>query len=145
MKTVSISSENAERSWYVVDMEGQTLGRAAAKIAAVLRGKNKPSWTPHADTGDFVIVINAEKFHLTGNKRDQKRYYSHSGTIGNLKEATVEHLEGKRPGDVVRKAITGMIPKNPLGRRMLRKLKIYTGPNHPHEAQNPVALDLKTL
>ena len=111
MKTQSIKTENANQTWYVVDMEGQVLGRAAARISRVLTGKNKPSYTPHNDTGDFVVIINADKFVLTGNKRDQKRYYHHTGTIGHLKETTVDRLQAEKPGDVVRRAVAGMMPK----------------------------------
>ena len=145
MKTVSITTEQADRRWWVVDMDGQTLGRAATRIAKVLRGKNKPSYTPHADTGDFVIVINADKFVLTGNKREQKRYYHHTGTIGGLKETTVDRLEAKKPGEVVRKAVHRMVPKNRLGRKVMKKLKVYAGPDHPHEAQQPQPLDLSEI
>jgi large subunit ribosomal protein L13 len=145
MKTVSITSEQADRRWYVVDMEGQILGRAASRIATVLRGKNKPTYTPHQDTGDFVIVINADKFKLTGNKREQKRYYHHTGTIGGLKETTVDRLVSDKPGDVIKRAVAGMLPKTPLGRRMLFKLKVYTDSEHPHTAQKPEALDLSRI
>ena len=145
MKTVSITSTQADRRWYVVDLDGQVLGRAATRIATVLRGKNKPTYTPHEDTGDFVVVINADKFKLTGKKRDQKRYYHHTGTIGGLKETTVDRLVDEKPGDVVKRAVAGMMPKNPLGRRMLSKLKVYAGTDHPHTAQNPEALDLSKI
>ena len=145
MKTVSVKATEADRRWWVVDMEGQTLGRAASRIAAVLRGKHKPSYTAHEDTGDFVVVVNADKFVLTGNKREQKRYYHHTGTIGGLKETTVDRLLVKKPGEVVKKAVAGMLPKNPLGRRMGRKLKVYAAATHPHEAQLPQPLDLKTI
>jgi large subunit ribosomal protein L13 len=145
MKTVSITSEQADRRWYVVDMEGQILGRAASRIATVLRGKNKPTYTPHQDTGDFVVVINADKFKLTGNKREQKRYYHHTGTIGGLKETTVDRLVSDKPGDVIKRAVAGMLPKTPLGRRMLSKLKVYTDSEHPHTAQKPEALDLSRI
>ena len=145
MKTVSITSTDADRRWYVVDMDGQVLGRAASRIATVLRGKHKPTYTAHEDTGDFVIVVNADKFALTGNKREQKRYYHHTGTIGGLKETTVDRLVAEKPGDVVKRAVAGMLPKNPLGRRMLSKLKVYVGTDHPHTAQAPEALDLSTI
>jgi large subunit ribosomal protein L13 len=145
MKTRSVTEEQAERQWWVVDMEGQTLGRAATRIAHVLRGKHKPTYTPHTDTGDFVVVLNADKFVLTGRKRDQKRYHHHTGTIGGLKTTTVTRLQADKPGEVVRKAVAGMLPKNILGRRMLKKLKVYAGGEHPHEAQTPEALDLSTL
>lgn len=145
MKTVSITSTDADRRWYVVDMDGQVLGRAASRIATVLRGKHKPTFTAHEDTGDFVIVVNADKFALTGKKRDQKRYYHHTGTIGGLKETTVDRLVAEKPGDVVKRAVAGMLPKNPLGRRMLSKLKVYVGTDHPHTAQAPEALDLSKI
>ncbi len=145
MKTHSIKTEDANQTWYVVDMEGQVLGRAAARISRVLTGKNKPSYTPHNDTGDFVVVINADKFVLTGNKRDQKRYYHHTGTIGHLKETTVDRLEAKKPGEVVRRAVAGMMPKTKMGKQMLSKLKVYAGADHPHSAQQPTALDLTSI
>lgn len=145
MKTVSITAKQADRRWWVVDMEGQTLGRAAARIASVLRGKHKPTYTPHEDTGDFVVIINADKFVLTGRKREQKKYYHHTGTIGHLRETTVDRLVAEKPGEVVKKAIAGMLPKNPLGRRMLRKLKVYAGSDHTHEAQQPQPLDLSKV
>jgi large subunit ribosomal protein L13 len=145
MKTTSITSEQADRSWYLVDMDGQILGRAATRIATVLRGKNKPTFTPHQDTGDFVVVINADKFVLTGRKREQKRYYHHTGTIGGLKETTVDRLVEEKPGDVVKRAVAGMLPKTPLGRRMLSKLKVYAEAEHPHTAQKPEPLDLSTI
>jgi large subunit ribosomal protein L13 len=145
MKTVSVTAEQADRQWYIVDMEGQTLGRAASRIAKVLRGKHKATFTPHEDTGDFVIIINAEKFILTGRKMEQKRYYKHTGTIGNMKETTVPRLLASKPNEVVRKAVAGMMPKNRLGRRMLKKLKVYAGPEHPHTAQQPQPLDLSVI
>ncbi len=145
MKTQSITSKQADRRWWVVDMEGQTLGRAATRIALVLRGKNKPTFTPHEDTGDFVIIVNADKFELTGRKRENKRYYHHTGTIGGLKETTVERLVEDKPGEVVRRAVAGMMPKTKLGRRMLKKLKVYSGSTHPHEAQQPQPLDLSEV
>ena len=145
MRTVSITAKQADRSWWVVDLEGMTLGRAATRIAKVLRGKHKPTYTPHEDTGDFVVVVNADKFVLTGRKMEQKRYYYHTGTIGGLKETTVPRLMAKKPGEILRKAVAGMLPKNPLGKRMLRKLKVYAGPEHPHEAQQPEPLDLSVI
>jgi large subunit ribosomal protein L13 len=145
MKTVSITTEQADHRWYVVDMEGQVLGRAATRIAKVLRGKHKPTFTPHSDTGDFIIVINADKFVLTGRKREQKRYYHHTGTIGSLKETSVDRLVQEKPGTVVQRAVAGMLPKTKLGRSLINKLKVYTGDSHPHEAQQPVPLDLDTV
>jgi large subunit ribosomal protein L13 len=145
MKTVSITSTQAKRAWHIVDMEGLTLGRAASRIATVLRGKHKPTWTPHDDTGDFVVVINADKFKLTGNKRDQKRYYRYAGTIGNLRERTVTEMIEMKPGECLKKAVAGMLPHNRLGRQMLKKLKVYPGTDHPHAAQQPTELDLKTI
>lgn len=145
MKTLSITAQQADRTWWIVDLEGQTLGRAATRIATVLRGKHKPTYTPHEDTGDFVVVINADKFVLTGRKREQKRYYHHTGTIGGLKETTVDRLIVAKPGVILRKAVAGMLPKNILGRRMIKKLKVYAGPEHPHQAQQPQALDLKKI
>lgn len=145
MKTVSITAKQADRRWWVVDLEGQTLGRAATRIAKVLRGKHKATYTPHEDTGDFVVVVNADKFVLTGRKVEQKRYYHHTGTIGGLKETTVPRLMDKKPGEVLRRAVAGMMPKNPLGRRMLSKLKVYSGAKHPHVAQQPQALDLTKI
>lgn len=146
MKTRSVKATEADRQWYVVDMEGQVLGRAASRIAAVLRGKHKPTFTPHSDTGDFVVVVNADKFKLTGRKMDQKRYYRHQeGYIGNLKETTVPRLMESHPGEVLKKAVYGMLPKGPLGRKMLKKLKVYPTGEHPHTAQQPQSLDLSTI
>ncbi|MFH2007169.1 MAG: 50S ribosomal protein L13 [bacterium] len=141
-KTYSAKPGEVERSWYVVDLEGQVLGRAATEIAKILRGKHKPQFTPHVDTGDFVIVINAEKIKLTGNKLANKRYYRHSGFIGNLKSRTAGEVMESHPDRVVRAAVQGMLPKNTLGRAQLKKLKIYAGPDHPHEAQQPATLTL---
>lgn len=143
--TVSVTSENANRVWWIVDLEGKTLGRAASRIANVLRGKHKPTYTPHNDTGDFVVVINAEKVVLTGRKLQQKIYYRHSGYVGGMRSITAEKQLEKHPERVFEHAIRGMIPHNPLGRRMLRKLKIYVGPEHPHHAQQPKPLDLSTV
>jgi large subunit ribosomal protein L13 len=142
MKTVSIKTTEAERKWYVVDMEGQTLGRAAARIAAVLRGKHKATFTPNADTGDFVIVLNADKFVLTGNKLLQKRYYNHSGYMGGMKTTTVPRLKVEHPGEVIQRAVQGMLPRGPLGYKLLKKLKIYATGEHPHAAQTPEPLNL---
>lgn len=141
MKTHSTKPSEIERQWYVVDAEGQTLGRLASEIAKVLKGKHKPIYSPHLDTGDYVIVINAEKVHVTGRKMDQKVYYSHSGYPGGLKSVTLREQLQRHPTRVVRTAVKGMLPHNPLGRSMLRKLKIYAGETHPHQAQEPKALE----
>jgi large subunit ribosomal protein L13 len=137
MKTWNAKTDEIERRWYVVDAEGQTLGRLATRIADTLRGKRKPEYTPHVDTGDFVVVVNAEKIAVTGKKREQKIYYRHSGYPGGLRERTfAEELE-RRPTEVLRKAVKGMLPRNRLARQQINKLKIYAGPEHPHVAQNP--------
>jgi large subunit ribosomal protein L13 len=137
MKTYSAKPGEVTREWYLVDAEGKTLGRLATQIADTLRGKRKPQFTPHVDTGDFVIVVNAEKIHVTGNKLDQKRYYRHSGYPGGLRSRTLREQLDRRPTEVLRVAVKGMLPKNRLARQQLTKLKIYAGPEHPHEAQNP--------
>lgn len=131
---------DVQRKWYVVDAEGQTLGRLASRIATVLRGKHKPTFTPHVDTGDFVIVINADKVQLTGKKLDKKIYRWHSGYLGGLKEATARKMLAERPERVIEWAVWGMLPKGRLGRRIFKKLKVYRGPNHPHAAQKPEPL-----
>jgi large subunit ribosomal protein L13 len=137
MKTWNAKTDEVERRWYVVDAEGQTLGRLATRIADTLRGKRKPEYTPHVDTGDFVVVVNAEKIGVTGKKREDKIYYRHSGYPGGLRERTLgEELE-RRPTEVLRKAVKGMLPRNRLARQQINKLKIYAGPEHPHVAQNP--------
>jgi large subunit ribosomal protein L13 len=137
MKTYSAKSGEVTREWYLVDAEGKTLGRLATQIADTLRGKQKPQYTPHVDTGDFVVVVNAEKIQVTGNKLDQKRYYRHSGYPGGLRSRTLREQLERRPTEVLRVAVKGMLPKNRLARQQLTKLKIYAGPDHPHEAQNP--------
>jgi large subunit ribosomal protein L13 len=137
MKTYSAKPGEIVREWYLVDAQGQTLGRLATQIADTLRGKRKPQYTPHVDTGDFVVVVNAEKVAVTGNKLDQKRYYRHSGYPGGLRSRTLRDQLERRPTEVLRTAVRGMLPKNRLARRQLTKLKIYAGPEHPHEAQNP--------
>jgi len=137
MKTYSAKPGEITREWYLVDAEGKTLGRLATQIADTLRGKRKPQYTPHVDTGDFVIVVNAEKIQVTGNKLDQKRYYRHSGYPGGLRSRTLREQLDRRPTEVLRVAVKGMLPKNRLARQQLTKLKIYAGPEHPHEAQNP--------
>lgn len=143
MTTIAAKASTVKKAWYVVDLEGQTLGRAAARIASVLRGKHKPIYTPHVDTGDFVVVVNAEKVKLTGNKLAQKTYYNHSGYPGGLRSITAEKLLQKRPEDVIKKAVTGMLPKNKLGRKMAKKLKVYAGGSHPHAAQSPKPLTIQ--
>lgn len=142
MKTYSARKEDVQRDWYVVDAEGKVLGRLACEIASRLRGKHKPVYTPHVDTGDFIIVVNAEKVVLTGRKLTDKMYYSHSGYPGGLKSITAGKLLQTRPEEVLRIAVQGMLPKNTLGRQMLRKLKIYKGSTHGHEAQSPRTLEL---
>ena len=141
MKTYSAKPGDITREWYLVDAEGKTLGRLATQIADTLRGKRKPQYTPHVDTGDFVIVVNAEKIHVTGNKLDQKRYYRHSGYPGGLRSRTLREQLDRRPTEVLRVAVKGMLPKNRLARQQITKLKIYAGPEHPHEAQNPKPLE----
>ena len=140
MKTFMANPDKIERKWYVVDAEGQTLGRLTSEIAKVLRGKNKPEFTPHVDTGDYVIVVNAEKVKTTGKKLDQKIYYNHSDYVGGMKETTLRELLTKKPEKVVELAVKGMLPKGPLGRAMLKKLFVYAGAEHKHEAQKPEVL-----
>ena len=142
MKTQVAKKDEVARDWYLVDADNKVLGRIATEIANILRGKNKPIYTPSVDTGDFVIVVNAEKIALTGKKLADKVYYSHSGFPGGLKEITAGKLIEKKPEDVIRKAVKGMLPKNKLARHMLSKLKIYAGPEHPHKAQQPKTLSI---
>ena len=142
MKTISMNKETAQNDWYVIDAEGQTLGRMAAEIAHRLRGKHKPEYTPHVDTGDYIVVVNAEKVAVTGNKATDKKYYRHSNYPGGLKTRTFNEMIEKAPEDVVKLAVKGMMPRTPLGRAMLRKLKVYTGAQHPHGAQNPAQFTL---
>jgi large subunit ribosomal protein L13 len=142
MKTYSAKPGEIAREWYVVDAEGQTLGRLATRIADMLRGKGKAAYTPHVDTGDFIVVVNAEKIQVTGNKLDQKRYYRHSGYPGGLRSRTLREQLERRPTEVIRKAVKGMLPKNRLARKQLNKLKIYAGPEHPHGAQAPQPLEV---
>jgi large subunit ribosomal protein L13 len=144
MKTYAANAQTRERSWLVVDATGQTLGRLATRIATTLRGKHKPEYTPHVDTGDFVIVVNAEKVSVTGNKRQDKRYYRHSGYPGGVKERTLQEMLDRRPEEVIRHAVKGMLPRNRLGRKQLTKLKIYAGPDHPHAAQKPAPMEIDT-
>ena len=144
MKTYSAKTGEVERAWYVVDAEGQALGRLATQVATVLRGKHKPQFTPHIDTGDFVVVVNAEKVAVTGKKLDQKIYYRHSGYPGGLRSRPLRDELQRRPTEVLRKAVKGMLPRNRLARAQIKKLKIYAGPEHPHEAQAPTELELRT-
>jgi large subunit ribosomal protein L13 len=143
MKTYSAKPKEIEQRWYLVDAEGQNLGRLATRIADTLRGKRKPEYTPHVDTGDFVVVVNAEKIAVTGNKLQQKRYYRHSGYPGGLRSRTLAEELDRRPTEVLRKAVKGMLPRNRLARRQITKLKIYAGPEHPHAAQDPKPLPLE--
>ena len=142
MKSFMASPSTVERKWYVVDAEGKTLGRLASEVANVLRGKNKPTFTPHIDTGDYVIVVNAEKIQVTGKKLDQKIYYHHSEYVGGMKEATLREMMQKKPEFVITHAVKGMLPKGSLGRQMLKKLHVYAGPEHNHAAQKPETLDI---
>ncbi|MBP6479966.1 MAG: 50S ribosomal protein L13 [Pseudomonadales bacterium] len=142
MKTISAKPGSVEQSWYVIDADGQTLGRMASAIASRLRGKHKPEFTPHTDTGDFIVVVNAEKVHVTGNKAKAKIYHHHTGYPGGLKSISFEKLIEKAPEQAIEMAVKGMLPKNPLGRAMARKLKVYAGSEHPHAAQQPKALEL---
>ncbi len=142
MKTYVANANDRERNWLVVDATGLTLGRLATQIADVLRGKRKPTYTPHVDTGDFVVVINAEKIAVTGNKRADKMYYRHSGYPGGLKTRTLNDMLERRPEEVLRLAVKGMLPRNRLARRQITKLKIYAGPEHPHQAQKPQPMEL---
>ena len=144
MKSYMANAQSVERKWYVVDAEGQTLGRLASEIANVLRGKKKPIYTPHVDTGDYVIVVNAEKIKVTGKKLDQKIYYHHSDYVGGMKETTLKVMLEKKPTEVVRLAVKGMLPKGTLGRHMLDKLHVYAGPEHKHAAQKPEVLEIKS-
>jgi large subunit ribosomal protein L13 len=143
MKTYTAKPGEITRDWYLVDADGQTLGRLATQIADPLRGKRKPQYTPHVDTGDFVVVVNAEKITVTGQKLDQKRYYRHSGYPGGLRSRTLREQLDRRPTEVLRKAVKGMLPRNRLARQQLTKLKIYAGPEHPHEAQSPKPLEVR--
>ena len=142
MKTYSAKPETVKRDWYVVDAEGKTLGRLASEIASRLRGKHKPVYTPHVDTGDYIVVVNAEKVRVSGKKETDKVYYRHTGFIGGIKSITFDKLIAKKPEMIIETAVKGMLPKNPLGRAMYRKLKVYAGPEHNHTAQQPKALDI---
>jgi len=144
MKTYVATPKDRERNWLLVDAEGQTLGRLATQIADALRGKRKPTYTPHVDVGDFVVVVNAEKIVVTGSKLREKMYYRHSGYPGGLKKRTLSDMLQRRPEEVIRLAVRGMLPKNRLARKQLTKLKVYAGPEHPHEAQKPTKLEITT-
>lgn len=143
MKSYMASPSTIERKWYVVDATGHTLGCLATEVANVLRGKNKPTYTPHIDTGDYVIVINADKIKVTGKKLDQKIYYNHSDYVGGMKETTLKEMLAKKPEYVIDHAVKGMLPKGPLGRQMFTKLHVYAGAEHGHEAQKPEVLEIK--
>lgn len=143
MKSFMASPSTIERKWYVVDAADHTLGRLASEIASILRGKNKPTYTPHIDTGDYVIVVNADKIKVTGKKLDQKIYYNHSDYVGGMKETTLREKLAKKPEDVIYLAVKGMLPKGPLGREMITKLHVYAGPEHKHQAQKPEVLEIK--
>jgi large subunit ribosomal protein L13 len=142
MKTYQAKKEEVEHQWYLVDAQGKVLGRLATELAKILRGKNKPIYTPHVDTGDFVIVVNAGKVALTGKKMKDKIYYHHTGYPGGIREMSAEKLLAKKPTEMIRIAVKGMLPKNSLGRQMFQKLKVYAGAKHPHEAQKPVPLEI---
>ena len=143
MKSFMASPSNIERKWYVVDATGHTLGRLSSEIASILRGKNKPTFTPHIDTGDYIVVVNADKIKVTGKKMDQKVYYHHSDYVGGMKEQTLKEKMAKKPEDVIRLAVKGMLPKGPLGREMITKLHVYAGADHKHQAQKPEVLEIK--
>jgi large subunit ribosomal protein L13 len=142
MKTVSMRDQDVERSWWVIDAENQTLGRLATEVARRLRGKHKPEYTPHVDTGDYIIVVNAEKVRVTGNKESAKMYWRHSGYPGGIRGTNVATMRETFPERIIEKAVKGMLPRNPLGRAMYRKLKVYAGAEHPHAAQQPTTLEL---
>lgn len=142
MKTFSAKPEEVQRGWYLVNAEGRTLGRLASEIARRLRGKHKPEYTPHVDTGDYIVVVNAEKIRVTGRKLKDKMYYKHTGYIGNLKVESLEHLMQRAPEQALERAVKGMLPRNPLGRQMFKKLRVVCGTEHPHQAQQPVPLEL---
>ena len=143
MKTVMANSETIERKWFVVDAEGQTLGRFASEVAKILKGKHKPEYTPHVDCGDYVIVLNCGKIKVTGNKATQNVYRHHTGWVGNLKEISYQEMLQKHPDRIITHAVKGMLPKNSLGRQMIKKLKVYTGSEHSHDAQKPEVLEIK--
>ena len=142
MTTVSAKPSEVRREWYLVDAAGKTLGRLSSEIARRLRGKHKPEYTPHVDTGDYIVVVNAEKIRVTGNKMSDKMYYRHTGYVGNLKSISLEKLLQQAPERAIETAVKGMMPRNPLGRAMLKKLRVYAGPEHEHQAQQPKALEI---
>ena len=142
MKTFVATPENRQRDWYVVDAEGKTLGRLATQIADALRGKRKPEYTPHCDTGDYVVVVNAERIKVTGKKLTDKVYYRHTGYPGGIKQRTLQEMLDRRPEEVIRKAVKGMLPKNRLARQQINKLHVYAGPEHPHQAQQPKPMEV---
>jgi large subunit ribosomal protein L13 len=142
VKTYVANATDRQRDWHLVDADGQTLGRMATQIAEILRGKRKPEYTPHCDVGDFVVVVNAAKIHVTGNKLQDKRYYRHSGYPGGIRSRTLAEMLERRPEEVIRKAVKGMLPRNRLARKQLLKLKIYPGPEHPHQAQKPAPMEV---
>ena len=142
MKTFVAKEHEIEKNWHLIDASDKVLGRLATEIATILRGKKKPIFTPHMDAGDYVVVVNAERVVLTGNKLEKKKYYRHSGYVGGLKETTAKEMLEKKPENLIKFAVKGMLPKNSLGRRQLTKLKVYTGPDHPHQAQKPVKLEI---
>lgn len=143
MKSYMASPSTINREWYVVDATGHTLGRLASEVASILRGKNKPTYTPHIDTGDYVVIVNADKIKVTGKKMDQKIYYNHSDYVGGMKETTLREKMAKKPEDVIYLAVKGMLPKGPLGRSMIKKLHVYAGPEHKQQAQQPKTLEIK--
>ena len=142
MKTFTAKPQTVRRDWFVVDASGKTLGRLATELARRLRGKHKPEYTPHVDTGDYIVVVNAKDIHVTGNKREDKMYHRYTGYIGNLKSANLETMLDKSPEKVIQLAVKGMLPRNPLGRAMFKKLKVYSGAEHPHTAQQPQTLEI---
>ncbi len=142
MKTVSMRAQDVERAWWVIDADGKTLGRLATEVASRLRGKHKPEFTPHVDTGDYIVIVNAEKVRVTGNKENGKIYWRHTGYPGGIKSADVASVRAEHPERLIESAVRGMLPKNPLGRAMFRKLKVYAGDDHPHAAQQPQVLEL---
>jgi len=142
MKTFSANANNVKRDWFLVDADGKTLGRLATEVASRLRGKHKPEFTPHADAGDYIVIVNAEKIRVTGNKFEDKMYHHHTGYVGNLKSVSFKDLQNKRPEAIIQNAVKGMLPKGPLGRQMFKKMKVFTGPNHTHIAQQPQPLEI---
>ena len=142
MKTFSANANNIKRDWFLVDADGKTLGRLATEVASRLRGKHKPEFTPHADAGDYIVIVNAEKIRVTGNKFEDKLYHHHTGYVGNLKSVSFKDLQNKKPEAIIQNAVKGMLPKGPLGRQMFKKMKVFTGPNHTHTAQQPQLLEI---